>query len=70
MSESPLDAICKILWYCVFVTSFIAIPIVLKYSKLSLRLKIVSGFGLSLAISFILLFLTLAIAFRNGMGPT
>ncbi len=70
MSESIIDTIGQILWYSIFLTPLITFPLVWKYSKFSFRWKIAASIGYALAISIIFLFLSLGIAFRNGLGPT
>ena len=64
-----MDFIGQILWYIMFVTPFITIPIVWKFSSQKKIIKTLIGLILALVLSCVLYHVSIEIAFRNGMGP-
>ena len=64
-----MDIIGEICWYMMFATPFICIPLVWKLSSQNKGVKLLIGLLLAFAFSVFLFFFSLAIVFRNGMGP-
>jgi len=52
-----------------FGTPLITIPIVWKFSKQKKIVRVLVGLGIALILSFVLYYISLAIIFRDGMGP-
>jgi hypothetical protein len=65
-----MDIVERILWFSIFFTPLITIPSAWKYIKKRKIIKLMVGILFSLILSALLLTLTMAIAFRNGLGPT
>lgn len=65
-----IDFLGEILLACVFLTPLITIPLAWKIKEMSKGIRIFFGMLLALVISFILFQISMAILFRNGMGPT
>lgn len=64
-----MDILGQILWFLMFVTPLITIPIVWKISKQKKILRIFIGLGFAIVISFFLYHISIRILFRDGMGP-
>ncbi len=64
-----MDIVGQILWFMMFVTPLITIPIVWKISKQNRIMKILIGLLIAFVLSFVLYHLSLSIIFRDGMGP-
>lgn len=69
MSESLLDFLGGLLWCAVFVTPLITIPVVWRLMDTKKVVRVIVGLLLAFFLSVLLYFLSLAIIFRNGMGP-
>lgn len=63
-----MDTLGQILWFIMFGTPLITIPIVWKLSKQKKMVKILMGLLLGLVLSFILYHISMSIIFRDGMG--
>jgi hypothetical protein len=63
-----MDTLGQILWWLIFASPIIIIPLVWKLSKQKKIATILKGLLISGIISLILYFLSLAIIFREGMG--
>jgi hypothetical protein len=63
------DRLGSILWFSMFLTPLVTIPLAWKYSKQKRVVRILIGLFYAFIISFLLYFISLAILFRNGMGP-
>lgn len=70
MSEETIDFIGKGFWYGIFILPIILLAIIWRYLKVSKPLKIVTWFITSFMIVIVFYFISIAIIFRNGMGPT
>lgn len=70
MSEKATDIIGQILWFAMFATPLIAIPIVWRAFKIHRILRVLIGLVLACFISFFLYHISLALIFRNGFGAT
>jgi len=64
-----MDTLGQILWFLMFATPLITVPLVWKFSGQNKVLRVVIGLVLALALSFLLFQISLSIIFRNGMGP-
>jgi hypothetical protein len=67
--SNKLDTLGLILWYMVFLTPFITIPIAWRILPIRKAYRVLFGLLMAPLFSFILYFISLAILFRNGMGP-
>lgn len=70
MSEETKDIIGQILWFLMFLSPLICIFLFWKFLEIKKLYRIIIGLLLGVIISFILYFISLAIIFRDGMGPT
>ncbi len=64
-----MDILGQILWFLMFGTPLITIPIVWRISKQKKVIRILIGLGLAIVMSFFLYHISLGIIFRDGMGP-
>tara|TARA_Y100001934_G_C12021817_1_gene617168 strand:+ start:459 stop:653 length:195 start_codon:yes stop_codon:yes gene_type:complete len=64
-----MDILGQILWYAIPLTPLLTIPIVWRLSKQKKIVRILMGLGLACILSFMFYHISLAICFRNGMGP-
>jgi len=65
-----LDTVGEILFYAIFLTPLLTIPLVWKCSKADKIYRILIGIGLAILISFVFFIISFAILFRDGLGPT
>jgi hypothetical protein len=65
-----LDTIGKVLWYVMFFTPVITIPIFWKYWRGNKIEKIIAGSVCAVLISVLLFAIVFGLAFRNGLGPS
>jgi len=70
MNEETKDIIGQILWFTMFLSPLICIFLCWKFLQIKKLFRIVIGLILGLIISYLLYFISLAIIFRDGMGPT
>lgn len=70
MNKQTTDTIGQILWFAMFATPLLTIPLVWKFLKVGKVYRIIIGLVLAAFLSFFLYFISLAIIFRDGMGPT
>ena len=59
----------QILYYLAFLNPLITIPLVWKFRKGSKVFRIVLCVAISLIVWYLLLSLSVSVAFREGMGP-
>jgi len=64
-----MDTLGQILWYVMFATPLATIPMTWKFLKIKKVYRVIIGFVIALFLSFILYHISLAIIFRDGMGP-
>jgi hypothetical protein len=64
-----MDEFGYVLWVSMFATPFFVMPLCWVFLKIEKWKRIVIGLLLSFLVSFILYFASLAIIFRDGMGP-
>jgi len=65
-----MDFLGQVLWFAIFLTPLITIPIAWHLIKGKIIYRILLAVALTIITSFILYMLSLAILFRDGMGPT
>ncbi|MCC1484994.1 hypothetical protein [Winogradskyella immobilis] len=65
-----MDILGQILWFLAFLTPLVIFPIVWKISKQKKIYRLLIGLVLSIITSYRLYLISLAIIFRDGMGPT
>jgi len=70
MNEEFKDIIGQILWFLMFLSPFIGMILCWKFLEIKKLSRIMIGLFLGVIISSILYFVSLAIIFRDGMGPT
>ena len=58
----------QILWFVMFTTPLLIVPLVFKYSSYKKAERIIIGLVLAFLLSLLLYFSSLAIIFRDGMG--
>lgn len=64
-----MELLGQILWFLMFATPLLTVPLVWKYSKYKKVFRIIIGVVLACLLSLLLYFSSLAIIFRDGMGP-
>jgi len=64
-----MDTLGQILWIAMFGTPVLTIPITWKLMKTKKIYRVLVGLLFAIFISFLLYHISLAIIFRNGMGP-
>ena len=69
MKEEILDLIGGVLFYAMFATPFLTIPLVWKILPINKIYRVIIGLLLAAFISFFLYHISLDIIFRHGMGP-
>ena len=67
--EPILDSIGQGLWFLMFGTPLITIPLVWKFSNQNKVVRVLIGLFAACFLSFILYFVSLEIIFRDGLGP-
>ncbi len=65
-----LDTIGKVLWYAMFFTPVITIPLSWKYWKGNKIEKIITGSVCAVLLSLFFFAISFGLALRNGLGPT
>jgi hypothetical protein len=66
-----MDLLGEILWYAMFFTPVITIPLFWRFDSTSnKKMKVINGMLLAFLISLVFLVISLTILFRNGLGPT
>lgn len=68
MTEESKDIFGQVLWFAMFFTPLITIPVVWVLFKVKKVYRIIIGLVLAVFISFLLYQISLSIIFRNGMG--
>ena len=63
-----MDVIGQILWFAMFLTPLLTIPLVWKQKKIKKIYRIMIGLLLAVLISLFLYYISLSIIFRDGMG--
>jgi hypothetical protein len=64
-----MDLFGQILWFAMFLTPLLVIPLVWRQKKLKKIYRIIIGLLIALLISFFLYLISLSIIFRDGIGP-
>ena len=64
-----MDEVGKLLWYSMFLTPVVTIPIVWVRSKERKIIRVLYGLGLALVISLLLFVISFSILMRDGLGP-
>lgn len=67
--EKDLDLLGQILWFLMFATPLITIPIVWKVSNQKKIIRIIIGLVIAMILSVFLYHVSISIIFRDGMGP-
>lgn len=70
MSEQTIDLLGQILWFALFSTPLITVPIVWWFFKVRKVLRLLIGLLLACVLSLFLYQISLAILFRDGFGAT
>jgi len=68
--DSFLDIVGQILWFSIFLTPVITIPLACKYSKTGKLYRIILGLLMAFFLSIIFYSISMAILLRDGLGPT
>lgn len=64
-----MDLLGQILWYAMFGTPILTLPLAWRLKKTGKVFRIIIGLLTALVLSFVLFHLSIAIIFRDGMGP-
>jgi len=65
-----MDTLGQILWFAMFGTPLLTIPLTWRMRGTKKNYRVIVGLFLALALSFFLYHISLAIIFRDGMGPS
>ena len=68
MTEELKDTAGQVLWFAMFATPLLTIPLAWKFFKMNKVYRVLIGLVLALFISFFLYHISLAVIFRDGMG--
>ncbi len=69
MTEEFKDTVGQVLWFAMFATPLLTIPLTWKFLQVRKIYRIVIGLFIALFLSFSLYYISLGIIFRQGMGP-
>jgi hypothetical protein len=64
-----MDIIGQILWFAMFGTPLLTIPLTWRLLPIKKVYRVIVGLLFALVLSFLLYHISLAIIFRDGMGP-
>jgi hypothetical protein len=64
-----MDILGQVLWYLVFLTPLITIPITWQLRNIRKIYRVLLGLLIALVLSILLCYISLEIIFRDGMGP-
>ncbi|MES2545862.1 MAG: hypothetical protein V4548_13330 [Bacteroidota bacterium] len=64
-----MDLIGEMLWFAMFATPLLTIPMAWKLMDTKKKYRIFMGLFFALLLSFFFYHISLAICFRDGMGP-
>ncbi len=64
-----MDLLGQILWFAMFATPILAIPLAWRLRDTKKVYRVIVGLIFALILSFFLYHISLAIIFRDGMGP-
>jgi hypothetical protein len=64
-----MDLLAQILWFSMFITPVITIPLAWRLMDTKKIYRVIVGLLYALILSFFLYHISLAILLRNGMGP-
>ncbi len=70
MNEQTTDTIGQILWYAMFATPLITVPLVWRTFKVQKIFRVIIGIVFACFISFFLCHISLGLIFRNGFDAT
>ena len=65
-----MDLLGQILWYAMFGTPILTVPITWRLINAKKTFRVVVGLCMALILSFLLYHISLEIIFRDGMGPS
>jgi L-lactate permease len=65
-----MDTLGRILWYSMFVTPLITIPVMWKVDDIRKIYRIIISLVLAAILSYIFFVVSVGIALRDGLGPT
>jgi hypothetical protein len=69
MTEEFKDTVGQVLWFAMFATPLLTIPLVWKFFKVGKVYRIIIGLVIAAFLSFFLYHISLEIIFRHGMEP-
>ncbi len=69
MTEDFKDTVGIVLWFAMFATPFITIPLIWRLFQVRKIYRVIIGLLLAALVSFCLYNISLSIIFRHGMGP-
>ena len=64
-----MDTIGQILWVTMFLTPLLTVPLAWRLFSIKKTYRVIIGLLFAVILSFFLFHISLAICFRNGMGP-
>lgn len=64
-----MDLLGQILWFAMFGTPILTIPLVWRFMDTKKVYRVIVGLLIAFVLSFLLYHISLAIIFRDGMGP-
>lgn len=69
MTEELKDTVGQVIWFAMFASPLLTVPLVWIFFKGRKVYRVIIGFVLAVFLSFFLYHISLAIIFRHGMGP-
>jgi len=70
MTEEFKNTAGQVLWFAMFVTPLLTVALAWKFFKVHRVYRVLIGLVFAVILSFFLYNISLAIIFRDGMGPT
>jgi len=66
-----MDLLGEILWFAMFFTPLVTLPLVWKYNTSNTKtMRVIIGLLLAFIISFVFFIVSFSIFLRDGLGPT
>lgn len=69
MTEEFKDTVGQVLWYAMFATPLLTIPVTWRIFQVRKIYRVIIGLLVAACLSFFLYHISLGIIFRQGMGP-
>lgn len=65
-----IDSVGQILWYSIFLTPILTVPVVWKFSKVKKIYRLLIALLIAMFLSAVFYAISMTIVLRDGLGPT